>query len=135
MKVPVIGEYHNDELFYSWVLRCHKLSGNNVNAHTCKDLFDRERKNISLYIPTGTRFFIENIAAKFDLRCEDILKNNTLYPIYEPFISIESQKKIKDIYLNGNGSIINLIGVTSSNCSRISILRYCPICVKEHYTN
>ncbi|MHB8064386.1 MAG: hypothetical protein ACYDG2_17435, partial [Ruminiclostridium sp.] len=81
--------FYPDEIFYSYITRYHKYSGNFLISQTLKELFNNS------FIKA------DNFAHNLDYFCynfhynefspEYIIRNHTIFPIYKPFLSLDAR--------------------------------------------
>lgn len=132
--ISYFPKVYSDELLYSVIGRYHKYSGNMNTKDTIRELFGEV--NI---IPT---FDIQGYISSFTKQTKEILKvneldiiaNNTIIPIYTPFMQEEKAKEVVNLTISGNSmGIKHKIGMIAGGICRKNSIYYCPICCKEEF--
>lgn len=113
MKINLLKMYPS-ELFFSWISRNFLLMGIN-QEHFLKLMFNE--KTISLY---KVKPFNNLIAEKEKQEYLELLKNNSILTILQPFITKEKLNEI--IERNGTSSIMN---------TSVKGYRICPLCYQQ----
>lgn len=128
-----------DEIFYGFVGRYHSLSGNPSVFYTLLELFNLYRskgENINISYPVNLSFLCSQIPSSFNISPDDIIKNNTLFPFFQPFLP----KNIADLVLKGmkgktNFHLNDMMGANSIDLFTDNIVKICKKCVKEDIAN
>lgn len=122
-----------DELFYSWVVRYHKYSGNCSPGTTMQELFNKKRGGLNIYLPINIEFLIEQIPNNSVMTSEDIIDNHTIFPYLRIFMTqeeikrtIESIKHGTEYSKNKDKTVIN-----AQNIFDINVFKICCACYKE----
>lgn len=127
--LPFFTDPYPDELIYSAISRFHFYSGNISFVETLEELF--QSRSIVPSIEFGSHFsnLIQNLGNNYSV--ESLLANNTIYPYFAPFITIERQKKVfEDVCTNGQG-IHGRLGISGGKISRKQGLYYCSECANN----
>ncbi|MED4588343.1 TniQ family protein [Priestia flexa] len=118
-----------DELIYSAISRFHFYSGNTSFVETLEELF--QSRSLVPSIEFGSHFstLVQNLGSNYSV--ESLLAQNTIYPYFAPFITIERQKKLfEDVSTNGQG-IHGRLGISGGKISRKQGLFYCSKCANN----
>ncbi|WP_170140729.1 TnsD family Tn7-like transposition protein [Oceanobacillus arenosus] len=118
-----------DELIYSAISRFHFYSGNTSFVETLEELF--QSRSLVPSIEFGSHFstLVQNLGSNYSV--ESLLAQNTVYPYFAPFITIERQKKLlEDVSTNGQG-IHGRLGISGGKISRKQGLFYCSKCANN----
>ncbi|MDD7795903.1 TnsD family Tn7-like transposition protein [Clostridium sp. 'White wine YQ'] len=90
--IDFITTPYNDEIFYSWFGRYNELTGYRSNRHTNYNLLGIQHDYITLQYPLNLNFLCSNLPDALNIFPDDIIKNNTSFPFYKPFLR-DSQSK------------------------------------------
>lgn len=122
-----------DELFYSWVVRYHKYSGNYSPTITIQELFNKKRGGLNIHFPINTEFLIEQIPNNSDMTSEDIIEKHTIFPYLRTFMTpeeierkMESIKHGTEYSKNKDKTVIN-----AQNIFDVNVFKICPECYKK----
>lgn len=125
-----------DEDFRSILYRYHLSSFNPEMADTNKELFG-SRSNFSVF-PRATNVLFEQIASTSKFNLKTIVYENTLLPVFFPFIAHEHFEKILEEINIGGGPkesrIGKLVGNKYGKCIS-NLIKYCPCCMKDDDVN
>jgi hypothetical protein len=135
----MIGHFptpHPDELFYSICSRYgDRVKYPNKEAIN-SDLFGARGCAATIDLPSHLEYLTSNLPYKDEASCrrlkDKFTDNNTLLPLYSPFLPPERAALIREAMGSSNGA--NIHGKAGINPSKISLpnwLRFCPICVDE----
>ncbi|MEG0308346.1 MAG: TnsD family transposase [Clostridium sp.] len=121
---------YKDELIYSAIARYHYYTGNIDCKDTLEELFNKRTIIPSLEIGSNIDTLAEKLGGKYT--SDNILRKNTIFPYYEPFLSNKRSKSLIDKIKHGDGrGIYAKLGmVAGSICSKKNIY-YCSYCLKE----
>ncbi|WP_442594854.1 TnsD family Tn7-like transposition protein [Neobacillus sp. D3-1R] len=124
--LPFFTDPYPDELIYSAISRFHFYSGNISFVETLEELF--QSRSIVPSIEFGSHFstLVQKLGKNYSV--ESLLSNNTIYPYFAPFTTIERQKKVyEDVQTNGQ-AIHGRLGISSGKICRKDGLYYCSMC-------
>lgn len=127
--LPFFTDPYPDELIYSAISRYHFYSSNISFVETLKELF--QSRSIVPSIEFGSHFsiLVKNLGSNYSV--ESLLANNTIYPYFSPFITVERQKKVfEDVNTNGQG-IHGRLGISGGKIPRKLGLYYCSMCANN----
>jgi hypothetical protein len=117
-----------DEIFYSLVARyCIHMSASGPKE-LLTELFGTSNISATLDFPSHLADFHSHTYLVFNKSINDIIKDHTLLPLYECFITEKQAEKIKASMAGRSGNIHTRIGVNAGIHSSINVPRYCPIC-------
>jgi DNA-binding Lrp family transcriptional regulator len=121
-----------DELLYSVLARYNVRSGNISPKITLRELFGNEKATAIVDLPCNLEVLIKMLSNFSNYTYLDFVYNNTLFPIYAPFIPEERTKLILKTMKNSNGSSINTrIGIMANTVHNPTYLRFCPLCFED----
>lgn len=121
-----------DEILYSVFARYHVRSGNTSSRATLRDLFGSSNNTATVDFPCNIKQLIKNMPIAALYTEEQLIRNNTLYPFYSPFLPKERAAMIYTSMLgNSGGDIHSRAGIMASKVAVPEYLRYCPLCFKE----
>lgn len=122
----IMTKPYPDEIFYSWVARYHKHSGNLNGSSTTEDLFGMERKVETLLAPSRLEYFCNQLPSEWGFTPEYIIDNHTVYPIYKVFMQETNIPRI----LNGmiEDDINNTVKLLYGNSKQLSMGREIKVC-------
>lgn len=128
-------EPYEDEDFRSLIHRYHIRSGNKNFRDSKIDLFDvSSHKNI--HFPCNYNFYQSKLPNTTHIELEKLLKENTFYSLFKPFITIERHnlllKSIREDKGNKKLNLGNLFGMKQDRIISEKI-KYCPVCIDEDY--
>ena len=124
--LPFFTDPYPDELIYSAISRYHFYSSNISFVETLEELF--QSRSIVPSIEFGSHFsiLVQNLGSNYSV--ESLLANNTIYPYFAPFTTVERQKKVfEDVHTNGQG-IHGRLGISGGKIPRKQGLYYCSMC-------
>lgn len=122
-----------DELLYSVCARYHYYVCNCSLKDTTHELFGAKTACAVVDLPSHLQYLCEQLPSGSSLTPESIIYNNTLFPLFQPFLSLERVQKLIDSMKSSNKgrSIHNSIGVMASGITAPKYLRYCKKCYQE----
>ncbi len=121
---------YKDELIYSAIARYHFYTGNIDFKDALEELFGKRSIIPSLEIGSNFEALAKNLGEQYT--AEKILKNNTIFPYYEPFLpSSRKREVINDIYKGNGGSIYTRLGIVAGSICDKSDIYYYPLCAKD----
>jgi hypothetical protein len=120
-----------EELLYSACARYAQRVNYPNKQKVITDLFGKKGLSAIVDFPTRLELFVSAIMSH-KYSADEIINQNTLYPFYEPFVTIERAKIIRREMksLTENHLQSRLAG----NINQIKLptfLRFCPLCVEE----
>lgn len=127
--LPFFTDPYPDELIYSAISRYHFYNGNINFVETLEELF--QSRTVVPSIEFGSHFstLVQNLGSNYSV--ESLLAQNTIYPYFSPFITIERQKKVfEDAQTNGQG-IHGRFGISGGKNSRKQGLYFCSECANN----
>jgi hypothetical protein len=131
--LPFFTDPYPDELIYSDISRFHFYSGNINFVETLEELF--HSRTVVPSIEFGSHFsaLVQNLGSNYSV--ERLLAQNTIYPYFSPFITIERQKKVfEDTRTNGQG-IHGRLGISGGKISSKQGLYYCSKWLTNYLRN
>lgn len=100
--LPFFTDPYPDELIYSAISRFHFYSGNTSFVETLEELFQSRSLVPSIEFGSHFTILVQNLGSNYSV--ESLLAQNTIYPYFAPFITIERHKKLfEDVSTNGQG--------------------------------
>lgn len=128
--VTFFTDPYKDELIYSAIARYHFYTGNIDFKDTLEELFGKRSIVPSLEIGSNFKALAKNLGEQYT--AEKILRNNTIFSYYEPFLPLDRRKEvINDIYKGKGGSIYTRLGIVAGSICEKSDIYYCPLCAKD----
>ncbi|PLX85588.1 MAG: hypothetical protein C0617_03575 [Desulfuromonas sp.] len=133
MAIDTFPEFQRDELFYSVISRHKVRLGYQDPKDITEDLFGSRTAAATYDFPCRLRRFCKRLPKDAGITPSSIIKDNTLFPIYEPFLAKARAKDIrkKMACSDFGGAIHNALGVMASGVRGVNALRCCPECVDE----
>lgn len=127
--LPFFTDPYPDELIYSAISRFHFYSGNTSFVETLEELFQSRSLVPSIEFGSHFSILVQNLGSNYSV--ESLLAQNTIYPYFAPFITIERHKKLfEDVSTNGQG-IHGRLGISGGKISRKQGLFYCSKCANN----
>lgn len=121
-----------DELLYSVLARYHVRSGNTSPKITLRELFGNTNATAIVDLPCNLNALIKSLSDFQNYTLLDFVYNNTLYPIYSPFIPPTRAKLILKAMKGNNGTTINTrMGIMANKVQNSRLLKFCPICFQK----
>ncbi len=119
-----------DELIYSAIARYHFYTGNIDFKDTLEELFGKRSIIPSLEIGSNFQMLAKNLGRHYT--AGKILRKNTIFPYYEPFLPLDrKQEIINDIYIGNGGAIYTRLGIVAGSICDKSGIYYCPLCANR----
>lgn len=115
-----------DEFFYSIIARYHKRSRNKSYVQTIKKLFGKNYQ-VTLFTPKYLDNLCANISEISNYNKRQFIENNTIFPVYRPFLTEEIKYKILDLIGSGGKTLIP--GFNKDD--EITCIKYCNKCISE----
>ncbi|CAM3068602.1 TnsD family Tn7-like transposition protein [Paenibacillus sediminis] len=120
-----------DEILVSIIAR-YKFQNHTSMKQMVRKVYDLKHKKTSLDLPTNIRSILDVLPSTD----EEILLNNTLFPLYKSFLSSSQVIAIRDQMLNGpGGAVHSKAGLLASVVKLNDSLRLCPSCLVEDFHN
>ncbi len=132
--LPLFPRLFPDELFYSACARYHKIIKNESIRMTLFDLFGQNIKVLAWDFPHRLSVFSEQLPKKGCLPVNDLVENNTMVPLYRPFLKEETINEIVDGMLSQVSCCwVNRskVGNVNRKTPKLKNLRCCPDCMVE----
>ncbi len=119
---------YKDELIYSAVARYHFYTGNIDFKDTLEELFGKRSIIPSLEIGSNVQMLAKNLGRHYT--AGKILRENTIFPYYEPFLPLDrKQEIINDIYIGNGGAIYTRLGIVAGCiCDKFDIYLLSCMC-------
>lgn len=131
--LPYFPTPYPDETIYSLIERYHRHIGNSFVAQTLLDLFGQSNLYISMDLPTNLNLLIQTISDS-NITLDNLIYNHTLYNFYTAFMSKEMSNRIYQMMMLGTYvDVHNFIGIKSSSVKCNKFLRFCPLCLNDHF--
>lgn len=127
-----------DELLYSILGRYHNWSRNKSYSNTIEDVFGKNKLAAVVDFPIGLKNLCGQLSLGTSITPERLIQNNTLFPLFRPFLSKERVRRIERCLIMGGreGNKVHAsIGIGRSNQLFSNFLRYCPVCYKTDIEN
>lgn len=122
-------EMYEDELFYSYLCRYHKISGNPSVNHTIRDFYGK-RISINRFYPNKLKLIYDNNKEFLNCSMEDIIYKHSFLRLYKPFLSSVKWIQILNYYLNGSDKDL-MPSAKLLNSHSIKAYKYCKVCSSE----
>lgn len=127
----IFPDPYPDELLLSVCSRYHDRLGYRSRESTGWDLLGASRAKVAVDLPSNIDRLVALLPPYHRYTADRIIQENTLYPIYAPFISKERALFLReDMKGCRGGAIHGRAGVLTSKLST-EYLRFCPLCVAE----
>lgn len=120
-----------DELLYSACARFSKRVSYPNRQKVMRELFGSKAFSAIVDFPTR----LESLLATFpphNYTTDGLISKNTLFPFYEPFISIERAEQVRgEMKFSSENHIRMRLAVNVPQAKSPEYLRFCPLCVEE----
>lgn len=127
----IFPDPYPDELLFSVCSRYHDGLGYRSCECTGRDLRGVNRARVAVDLPSHIDRLVSVLPPYHCYTADRIIDENTLYPIYAPFISVGRALSVReDMKGNRPGAIHGRAGVLTSKLST-KHLYFCPLCVTE----
>ncbi len=111
--------------------RYHIRSGNDSFKRTQKELFGSSSAISTSDFPCRLQNLVARLPVGANYFGEQLIRNHTIFPYYEPFLTQERRDMLRqDIMGDNGGSIHRRIGEMAGGLHLESGLRFCSVCVK-----
>lgn len=121
-----------DELLYSVVARYYVWSANLSPKAALQELFGKTTAIATFDLPSHLTSLISNLPRGSKHTAESLIRQNTLFPFYAPFLPLErSQAVFASMCGDYSGDIHTRVGIMASAIPQIEFFRFCPLCVRE----
>lgn len=125
-------QIYEDELFYSIISRYKQLNGINSKQALLIDLYNKKISLNSIFFPPYIGSLVSNLPATSKIKSEEIVLNNTMYPLFTAFLSEEKANLILDGMVNGtNSNCYSKVGLIASTIKMNKYMKYCPVCLES----
>lgn len=122
-----------DELLYSVIARyaVHTGLAHNQKA-VLRDVYGKTSAVAIPDIPSHLNAIVENVQNVWQTTAIQLIQQNTLAPLYYPFLPTEKVKQVTASMVSTNGGGIHTrCGIAASSVKQTEFFRYCPACVEE----
>jgi len=124
---------YNDEAISGVYARYHFYNGNYKKEYTLKELVGNGNTSTVKIFPSRLDY-LQNQLNNKNYTADYFIYRHTIFPIYSPFVSKETQNKvIKYMKTCGNDKIYIIFSIAQSRLKNIGHYRYCPVCAKEDF--
>jgi hypothetical protein len=119
-----------DELLYSACARYHMRARNVSKQPTVRDLFGHHQAYVSIDFPTRLGYLVDQLPVE-TYSFNQLLDDNTMLPLYSPFMSPERHRQTRDdMRSNGGNAVPARLGVLTSILF-VKHLRLCIVCAQD----
>ncbi|MFT5872444.1 MAG: hypothetical protein ACI8WT_001375 [Clostridium sp.] len=123
---------YEDEILYSVFARYNKYSGNISSRKTEEELFGRRTSNQTSNFPCYLEYFSKQLINKSVYSPEFFINNNTIFPVYRPFLSLKrASQLLEDMKGDKAVSIHMRIGEMAGGICKEFGIRVCLSCINE----
>lgn len=122
---------HPDELLYSACARFVRRSRYPYYAHATEDLFGAKYVSAVVDFPNRLDDLIAVLPGNHQYTVDGFIDDNTLLPLYTPFLPVERARLLRDDLRGAKGHIRERLGITAGDVQSPDWLRYCPMCAQE----
>lgn len=120
-----------DELFYSACARYAKRLNYPNKLSAIIDLLGKKGVSATVDIPTRLDHFLSVIQTG-EYSAEEIINDHTLFPFYEPFITIERSKIIREeIKQDDDNRLRTRLAININQIGQPEYLRFCSLCAES----
>lgn len=121
---------YKDELIYSAIARYNFYSGNKDFRDTIEECFGKRSVVPILELGGRLEYLSKELGGNYS--SEQIIRNHTIYPFYEPFLDEEIKvETLNYMKFEGCNNIYTKLGIVAGSICRTDYIRYCPLCSKE----
>jgi hypothetical protein len=121
-----------DELLYSICARYTDCINYPNKREICSELFGSRNTTVVVDFPGFIQHLADILPPNNCYSSEQIIENHTLFPFYQPFLSIERATEIKSQLKSTKATGVHLrLGISASRVKSVNFLRFCPLCVKK----
>lgn len=121
-----------DELLYSILARYYLKSPNDSPKAALDELFGSTTITATFDLPSHLESLVSNLPLGSTHTTKSFIENNTLYPLYEPFLPPERALEIlNSMQAHFHGDIHTRAGIMAGTIPAPKYLRFCPICAHE----
>ena len=122
---------YRDELLLSICSRYHERLGYRSRESTGWDLFAHSQARVAADLPSNINQLVSLLPPHHPYTADGLIHENTLYPIYRPFLSSQRALYLReDMKKKRGGAVHGRAGVLTSKINP-TYLRFCPECVIE----
>jgi hypothetical protein len=119
-----------DELLYSSCARYHRKARNVSRESTVRDLFGNHQTHVAIDFPARIGYLAAQLPVE-TYSLDQLLGDNTMLPLYSPFMSPERHRQIREgMRGNGGSGVHARLGLLTSNHA-VQHLRFCIVCVED----
>ena len=121
-----------DELLYSVLARYYAWSANVSPKVALQELFGKTTVIATFDLPSHIENLVQNLPFGSKHTVESLIQQNTLYPLYAPFLPPDRAKTVFDSMCGHfSGDIHTRTGIMASAVPQINFFRFCPVCLRE----
>jgi len=121
-----------DELLYSILARFYVWSANTSPKVALKEFFGRTSVVATFDLPSHLESLVQNLPVGSTHTASSFIQQNTLYPLYSPFLPLNRSKAVFDSMIcHFSGDIHSRTGIMASTVPQIKFFRFCQICSQE----
>lgn len=132
--IKFFPKVYPDELVYSVFSRYAVLNGNISTESTSLELFGVRTASYSIFSLNHLDYFVKQLPTDLGISVESIINNNSILPLFKPFMSIERAEKIIGKICNGIPiSLFHEVGFNVGNITEYKghTIKICKHCFKE----
>lgn len=130
--LPFIPSIFPDELFYSWLARYHRFSGNNSPVTTMKELFNKKNSCLNIHFPFNIEFLIKQFPENLTITADRIINKYTIFPYLRVFMKEEDiDEAMKAMKYDIRYNFMDRTGINEKNIFDINVIKVCPSCYDE----
>lgn len=132
--IDILFKAYPDEIAYSWFARNIKTSGNLSYTESSYELFGLKVALFNIYYPTHLDFFVEQLPSELRITAETIINENTIFPLFKPFMSVERANKVVNNMKSGDSRrLIGEMGINSGHIfiNEQKVIKVCSKCYRE----
>jgi ParB-like chromosome segregation protein Spo0J len=123
-----------DELFFSVCGRYHRDLDAGNDQRTSRELFGLPIANFGWDFPSRLQAFVDQLPGDPPLTAEKLIEENTMFPLYRPFITEERATRVVSGMVGTTGAHRYnrcLVGMINGKFPLVKYLRCCPDCIAE----
>lgn len=130
--LPFFPSPYPNELFYSVLARYKVRCGYISDRHLLYEVFNRYTTLASPEMPNCISLAVDNIRPTIASTAIEIIRDNTLFPLYTAFSPSNIKQKIEGEMLGHNSNTYMVtLGIARCLLPQNTWFRYCPLCVEE----
>lgn len=130
--IDLIFTPYNEEMLYSWLGRYNSICGSDSYFTTRRELFSEKHISVNVYYARYLDNLVNNMPNEFGLTAEKLIYENTIFPLFKPFLNDERVHDTILIMKNGKGDYLGRMGFNAiSQLGFSNVIKYCPQCYLE----